>query len=231
MNSKSRPGKRKKKKNGFPVHIHTTKSVAVVGALFLIVVLFAGGQRAFTYIAHNSQHLLAAVSASDVVFFTNEERTRSGAAALVEDERLSRAAAAKAADMVARGYFAHVGPGGEQPWEWVTREGYTYQFAGENLAVRFYESADVVSAWMASPSHRANVLKAQYTNIGVGVAHGMYEGKPATYIVQYFGTPASGAPIAQNAASSQQRIFSDQGAAVQSSMMGDGAIDAQAASI
>ena len=228
MNAKSRPGKRRRKKGGFARYI--PQPTALIGGLFLVVVLLAGGHQAFIYLANNPQNLLAAVSASDVVFFTNEERTRGGVSALVEDERLDRAAAAKAADMVGRGYFAHVGPGGQQPWEWITTEGYAYQFAGENLAVRFQESQDVVDAWMASPSHRANVLKTQYTNIGVGVAHGLFEGKPATYIVQYFGTPASSTNAAPSV-SPPARIFSNQGAAVQSGMVGDGTIDAQAASI
>jgi hypothetical protein len=55
--------------------------------------------------------------------------------------------------------------------------------------VRFIDSTDVVNAWMASPTHRANIVKPVYTEIGVGVAEGTYQGQPATYVVQYFGAP------------------------------------------
>ena len=106
----------------------------------------------------------------------------------------------KANDMAANGYFAHVGPGGKTPWQWISASGYQYQYAGENLAVRFIDSKDVVGAWMESPTHRANIVKPVYTQIGVGVAEGMYEGQPATYVVQYFGTPKSNAVAAASAA-------------------------------
>jgi hypothetical protein len=43
---------------------------------------------------------------------------------------------------------------------------------------------------MNSPAHRANIVKPQYTEIGIGVASGIYQGRPATFVVQFFGTPA-----------------------------------------
>jgi hypothetical protein len=102
--------------------------------------------------------------------------------------------------MAASGYFSHTGPDGKTPWQWISASGYQYQYAGENLAVRFINSTDVINAWMESPTHRANIVKPVYTQIGVGVAEGMYQGQPATYVVQYFGTPkgseAAGAAIA-----------------------------------
>lgn len=67
--------------------------------------------------------------------------------------------------------------------------------------MRFVDSQDVVNAWMASPTHRANIVKPQYTQIGVGIAQGMYEGQPATFVAQYFGSPLiAAAPAAQPAA-------------------------------
>jgi hypothetical protein len=108
---------------------------------------------------------------------------------------LDAAAQAKADDMAAKGYFSHTGPDGKEPWAWIKEAGYSYQYAGENLAVRFTDSADVVNAWMASPTHRANIVKPAYTEIGVGIAQGEFQGQPATYVVQYFGAPR-GAPAA-----------------------------------
>ncbi len=137
--------------------------------------------------AHNS--FLAAVVQSEVVALTNSQRQSSGVGTLRENAKLTAAAQAKAADMAAHGYFAHVGPDGKEPWLWIQESGYAYQYAGENLAVRFVDAGDVVNAWMASPSHRANIVKGVYQEIGVGTAEGMYKGEPATFVVQYFGRP------------------------------------------
>jgi hypothetical protein len=62
--------------------------------------------------------------------------------------------------------------------------------AGENLAIHFTDSSDVVGAWMDSPTHRANIMNGNYTEIGVGTAEGTYEGFKTMYVVQLFGTPA-----------------------------------------
>jgi hypothetical protein len=62
--------------------------------------------------------------------------------------------------------------------------------AGENLAIHFTDSGDVVQAWMDSPTHRANIMNGNYTEIGVGTAEGTYEGFDTVYVVQLFGTPA-----------------------------------------
>src|SRR3989344_3261232 len=106
---------------------------------------------------------LAAVVQSEIIALTNTARAEGGVGALTEQTQLDAAAQAKAQDMAAKGYFAHVGPDGREPWAWITDAGYNYQYAGENLAVRFVDSKDVVSGWMASPTHRANIIKPVYT--------------------------------------------------------------------
>lgn len=153
----------------------------------------------------SDQQFLAAVVPADVVALTNSERSGNKLSSVTEDALLDKAAQAKANDMAAKGYFAHTGPDGKTPWQWIAASGYQYQYAGENLAVRFIDSRDVVNAWMASPTHRANIVKPVYTQIGVGVAEGTFEGQPATYVVQYFGTPktaqaAAVVPVAPTAA-------------------------------
>jgi uncharacterized protein YkwD len=55
--------------------------------------------------------------------------------------------------------------------------------------VNFTDSSAVESAWMASPTHHANIVKPQYTQMGIGVANGTYQGKDATFVVSFFGTP------------------------------------------
>jgi len=157
----------------------------------LLTNIFAG-QSARTY--------LAAVLPLEVVELTNLERGFNNVRTLTESLALKEAAEHKARDMAAKGYFSHVGPDGKEPWVWLTEAGYAYGTAGENLAVRFNESADVVEAWMASPSHRANIVKPTYTEIGVGVAEGTYKGAPATFVVQYFGRPLIASLVAETPA-------------------------------
>lgn len=167
---------------------------------FLTMVLTAEGVFVgSTLLKQSGIEFLAAVVPGEVIAFTNVERIGEGLSLTAEHALLSKAAQAKAEDMAKNGYFAHVGPDGKEPWAWIGEAGYLYRYAGENLAVRFVESKDVVEAWMASPSHRANIVKPMYTDIGVGVAEGLYEGRPATFVVQYFGAPreaivASAAP-------------------------------------
>ena len=137
--------------------------------------------------------LFAAVISSEIITLTNEERAALGAPRLHAAAQLGSSAERKAQDMASRGYFAHSAPYGKDPWAWLREAGYEYRYAGENLAVRFVDSRDVIDAWMSSPSHRANITKAQYSEIGVGVAQGFYNGEPATYVVQYFGAPSAAA--------------------------------------
>ena len=157
---------------------------------FLAVILGTEGFLVAGLVARQTNdNFLAAVVPAEIVALTNTQRSQNNVGPLTENKLLDQAAQAKAQDMAAKDYFSHTGPDGKTPWQWITATGYQYQYAGENLAVRFVASNDVVAAWMASPTHRANMVKPVYTNIGVGVAEGLFEGQPATYVVQYFGTP------------------------------------------
>ncbi len=162
---------------------------------FLAVTLAVEGFLVAGLVARESDNsFLSAVIASDVVTLTNAHRHDASLGGLQENTLLDDAAQAKALDMASRGYFSHVAPDGTLPWTWITSAGYDYQYAGENLAVRFNDATNVVNAWMASPTHRENILKPAYTQIGVGVADGIYQGQPATFVVQFFATPKQPVP-------------------------------------
>jgi hypothetical protein len=170
---------------------------------FLAITLTAEGVFAADLIARQGAlDFLAAVLPGEVIALTNGERHAYDLSSLSENAQLDAAAQAKASDMALKGYFSHNGPDGKEPWAWIKEYGYDYQYAGENLAVKFTASQDVVNAWMASPSHKANIVKPAYTEIGVGVAEGTFQGQPATYVVQYFGAPR-GSALAQTVATAQ----------------------------
>lgn len=168
---------------------------------FLAVTLVAEGFLVANLVGrHSFGDFVAAVIGSEIVSLTNVERAEAAMSTLRENAVLAQAAQAKAEHMASNSYFAHVGPDGKQPWAWVAEAGYEYRYAGENLAVRFVDSSDVVEAWMDSPSHRANIIKPVYEEIGIGIAEGTYKGSRATFVVQFFGTPLSVAAASAQAA-------------------------------
>ncbi len=129
------------------------------------------------------------ISVDQVISFTNTERAKQGLQEVVFSDVLTQAAAAKGKDMFANQYWAHTSPAGKEPWAFITEAGYSYRVAGENLARDFSASDQVVAAWMASPTHRANIVNDRYTEIGVAVVDGTLDGVATTLVVQMFGAP------------------------------------------
>jgi uncharacterized protein YkwD len=116
----------------------------------------------------------------------NVERARFRLPGLVEEPRLTAAAAEHAADMAARGKMSHKGGDGSSPFERMSRVGYTYSGAAENVAYGFPTVEAVMAGWMRSPGHRRNIL-GQYSQVGVGYATGK---DGLTYWCVTFGTPS-----------------------------------------
>ncbi|MPY32273.1 stress protein [Streptomyces adustus] len=121
---------------------------------------------------------------AEVVALTNTERARAGLRPLSADPLLATAARAHSADMVARAFYSHTSPEGIQPWDRAAAAGSTRRSIGENIACGQRSPAEVVEGWMNSPGHRANILKPDFTHIGVGFAGG---GPAGTYWTQLFG--------------------------------------------
>ncbi len=134
---------------------------------------------------------VAAVVSSVLIDLANGDRAANSLQSLKLNPVLTAAAQAKANDMASLGYFAHVSPQGLEPWHWFKEAGYTFRYAGENLAIDFSDSGDVERAWMNSPKHRENILDPRFTEIGIATAQGMYQGRLTTFVVQEFGTPTS----------------------------------------
>ena len=121
---------------------------------------------------------------SQVVDLTNRERTRHGLPPLTVDPRLTAAAQAHSSDMIARAFYSHTSPDGSQPWDRAAAAGASRRSIGENIACGQRSPAEVVEGWMNSPGHRANILKPDFTHIGIGFAGG---GSAGTYWTQLFG--------------------------------------------
>ncbi|MCC6323248.1 hypothetical protein IT400_00465 [Candidatus Nomurabacteria bacterium] len=130
-----------------------------------------------------------------IISETNNERAKGNLTRLTENPKLNLSAQKKVEDMFAKQYFEHVSPSGVGVSDLGQQVGYEYIIIGENLALgNFKDDKAVLQAWMASPGHRANIMNANYTEIGVYAAKGMFEGKETWLAVQHFGTPQSLCP-------------------------------------
>lgn len=187
-------------RNGYRPHVFGVTSVAALAIVMLVLEL--GFLAQIKFIFPNTE-FLASVLPGVLATLTNDARASAGVPAVTRSPKLDEAARLAAIDMAEKGYFAHVSPDGKTPWYWLGQVGYAYSYAGENLAVNFSDSQTLQAAWMASPSHEANIVKPQYTQVGFGTADGTYDGKKTTFVVEFFATPlatstveAKPAPIA-----------------------------------
>jgi uncharacterized YkwD family protein/spore coat assembly protein SafA len=106
----------------------------------------------------------------EVVKLVNEIRVQNGLKELTYDWELSRVARYKSEDMRDNKYFSHTSPVYGTPFQMIKNFGISYRSAGENIAKGYRTPKEVVDGWMNSPGHRANILNASFTRIGVGYA-------------------------------------------------------------
>jgi uncharacterized protein YkwD len=104
----------------------------------------------------------------EVVRLTNEFRAENGVAPLTANDELDTAAQGHSDDMAQADFFNHIGSDGSDPQDRAAEAGYSSQFLGENIAAGQTSPEDVVQAWIDSPGHRENMLRPQFTEIGVG---------------------------------------------------------------
>lgn len=120
---------------------------------------------------------------NEVLRLVNQERAKQGLKALTLDTKLLSLAEMKAQDMADKGYFDHTSPTYGTPFEMLQKYGVRYRSAGENIAAGQKTAQEVMQSWMNSSGHRANILNAGYTKIGIGYKSG---GKYRTYWTQLF---------------------------------------------
>lgn len=189
----------RKKAQRFPKITHFARFVpAIVISIFAtylwaqpFLVGFSGsGEDVLSYATNTSP--------AGLLSATNAQRTAGGVGSLKANSKLASAAQAKAADMVARDYWAHVTPDGKQPWVFITNAGYQYLAAGENLAYGFLSSGDTITGWMNSPSHRTNLMNSDFTEVGFGMANSadFVDSGQQTVVVAMYGKPQSAEPPA-----------------------------------
>jgi len=136
------------------------------------------------------------LSKNNLILLTNKERIKNGELpSLVENKSLDLSAEKKLQDMFDNQYFEHVSPSGVGVGNLADEVGYEYILIGENLAMgNFKDDQSLIDAWMASVGHRANILNEHYTEIGMAVGKGSFEGKNIWMAIQHFGIPRSICP-------------------------------------
>lgn len=163
--------------------------------IFAIIGIVVVGNIFLRLLDNPALHILgftSSVTIDEVVRATNETRAGAGLKALSYNEKLADAARRKAANMFEENYWAHNSPSGKSPWVWFGAAGYNYIYAGENLAKDFGNTDRLMDAWMASPTHKDNIVNRKYSEIGVAVVPGTLQGQETVLVVQLFGTTSAG---------------------------------------
>jgi len=140
----------------------------------------------------NNAHL----DKNKIIQITNSYRKENGnLVELIENNQLDFSAEEKLNDMFDQQYFEHISPSGKGVGNLAEDAGYEYILLGENLALgNFKDEDDLVLAWMNSSGHRANILNSHYTQIGVAIGKGKFDGKNVWIAVQHFATPREVCP-------------------------------------
>lgn len=177
-----------------PQNNHKANLLKPLG-LGLVLSIYLANQlllRAVSYLRPDVLGYSTEITAVKVLEATNQVREKLNLPKLVSNDKLSNSAQAKAQDMFSKGYWAHNAPDGTTPWSFFQTAGYEYKFAGENLAKDFYNTDSLINAWMKSPTHKANIVNQNYSEIGIGVVNGQLNGYETTLVVQHFGSPRNG---------------------------------------
>ena len=175
-------------RNGYKPKILRTRSLTMIVVILLVLKIFVASYLFFIY--PNIAKMSEMVS-QEIYNLINVERAGGKLNALIMNDKLNKAAQAKADDMVKNNYFAHKSLDGRMPWDWINRNEYAYLYAGENLAMNFTTANSVHQALMLSESHKKNILNSRYSDIGIGVAQGVVNGRETNILVELFGSAKS----------------------------------------
>jgi uncharacterized protein YkwD len=123
--------------------------------------------------------------AEQVVAVTNAYRAINGCGPLTLNQQLTAAANDHSEDMAVHDYFSHISQDGSSPWDRISRAGYLYTAAAENIAAGYDTAQAVVDGWYnevpPNDGHRKNILNCALTEVGIGYA----ENSTSTYRIYW----------------------------------------------
>lgn len=189
--------------NNHQPHGLSTRVLKVYAIVLILIKLITVGFLFFTY---PSPAVLSQKISLEIFDLTNTSRNEESLNELNWNDELARAAQAKADNMVSENYFAHIGPDGKQPWEWINKGGYYFLYMGENLAMDFSSAKIAHSAFQQSPTHWKNIMNPKYQDMGVGVAVGNINGRETIVLVEFFGAQKIVPPVVPVAQASENQL-------------------------
>jgi len=123
----------------------------------------------------------------EIIDLVNVERKKYNLNKLEFNSQLEKMANNRIIDMKNKHYFAHINPDNNGLKYFVEQVDYNYLIVGENLAMNYYDNSEVVQAWMESPSHKKNILKPSYSEIGIESGEIKINGKNKFVIAMILG--------------------------------------------
>ncbi len=179
-------------RNFFVPHQENNYKARILHHSTLILVIFFLIISTFLLNSLNKVHpevlgISANITNEELLTLLNDKRKENNLSSLSLNPELSAAALNKANDMIAKNYWAHSSPEGKSPWDFIKEAGYTYIYAGENLARGYNTSSDVTNAWMVSPSHKENMMSSNYSDVGFAAVVGNLDGQETVLVVEIFG--------------------------------------------
>src|SRR3989344_7439530 len=172
-------------------HLLRPQGIAVLVAIFLFT---NSSLKLLAQVRGGVLGYASSITPQSVLDELNTKRIEAGLKPLGLNDRLNQAATMKASDMFTLIYWAHNNPNGKEPWDFIKAAGYRYRYAGENLARDFGDTDSLIDAWMASPTHKDNIVNPRYQETGIAVVNGTLQGIETTLVVNLFGTPAVSLP-------------------------------------
>ncbi len=157
--------------------------------IFLLIMIFNTSWQWLNCYLLKQNSLTANLNTLNIITEINKIRSAYGLMPLTENPKLDVAALLKAQDMINNDYFNHYSPTGKTPWDWINSAQYNYKYAGENLALNFFDDQSTVQAWLNSPTHKENILNPNYKDTGVAILSGVTSTtkEQKTVVVQMFG--------------------------------------------
>lgn len=172
-----------------PILVFTIPVLVILGVIYALFEFV--NEKSFSKTnQYVSSSQMSQINADELLKLTNGERQKKNLKPLSRSTKLDQAAELKLNDMVGKNYWDHVSPSGKSPWNFFSLVGYSYIYAGENLARDFYDVESLVNAWMNSKEHKENILSPNFTEVGFAVKKADFQGiKNTTLVVQELGTP------------------------------------------
>lgn len=180
-------------------HYQPIQTSKLVLSIFVLLLIFNIGLNTLNCYLIKQNSITANLNTLNIISEINRVRVANGLPPLMENPKLNIAALLKAQDMIENDYFNHYSPSGKAPWDWISAAKYNYKYAGENLALNFWNDKEAVQAWLDSPTHKENILNPNYKETGLAILSGTTSTtkENRTVVVQMFGSEKNTIPAQQ----------------------------------